>query len=373
MTAGQGIASKTARQQRHAHLQEKLRRELGPGICAALADNDVIEIMANPEGTVWVDCLSVGMQQTEIILSETQMESAIGTVAAMHDHVVHAASPRLKAELPLEGTPRFQGMIRPVSPPTFVIRKHVPRVITLAQHVEAGTLTAAQAAVLIDALRQRRNIIIVGATLSGKTVLADSLMDSMCDLFGDRLRLVVIEDTYELHVTAPNAVHLHTTDTVDVRTLVQDTLRLRPDRIIVGEVRGAEALELLKAWQTGHPGGVTTVHADTAAQALIRLETLIEEAGVKPNPRMIAASLHVIVMMERTGSRAWRVQEILHVQGWDARTQQYLFTELQPQEVSDETMATRRNSSHARTPQRATGMGNDSEFGPAVGCANEHH
>jgi P-type conjugative transfer ATPase TrbB len=292
---------------------------------------DVIEIIANPDGAVWCDRLSVGLERTGIILSETQIESAIGTIAAMHDQVVHAAAPRLKAELPLDGS-RFQGLIRPVSPPTFVIRKHLPHVISLTQQVAAGTVTAAHAAVLLEALRQRRNILIVGATLSGKTVLADSLIDAMSVLFGEQLRLVLIEDTYELHCTAPNVVHLHTCDAADLRTLVHDTLRLRPDRIIVGEVRGAEALDLLKAWNTGHPGGVTTVHADTAAHALLRLETLIEEAGVKPNPRMIAASIHLLVMMARVGSRQWRVQEVLKVQGWDAQSQQYQVSQIQPQQ-----------------------------------------
>jgi type IV secretion system protein TrbB len=247
----------TPRQQHQALLHEKFRREVTAAFCAALTDADIIELMANPDGTVWCDRLSVGMERLGLRLSETQIESAIGTVAAMHGLVVHAGSPRLKAELPLDGS-RFQGLIRPVSPPTFVIRKHLTHVISLPQQVESGTVTAAQAAVLLEALRQRRNILIVGATLSGKTVLADSLIDAMCTLFGEQLRLVLIEDTYELHCTAPNVVHLHTCDAADLRTLVQDTLRLRPDRIIVGEVRGAEALDLLKAWNTGHPGGVTT-------------------------------------------------------------------------------------------------------------------
>ena len=312
----------TPRQQRIAQNKEKLTRELGAKICAGLTDPDVIEIMANPNGELWFDRLSVGLQCTGVILSEAQIELAIGTVAAMHDLVVNDAHPRLKAEMPLDGS-RFQGMIRPISAPMFVIRKHLTQAIPLTQHVIDETMTPRHLEVIRTAIQHRRNIILVGATLSGKTVIANSIIDEMLRVFGEQLRLVLIEDTYELVCPAANTVHLHTCAAADLRTLVQDTLRIRPDRIIVGEVRGAEALDLLKAWNTGHPGGVTTVHADTAAQALVRLETLIEEAGVRPNPRMIASAVHLIILMARVGSRQWRVQELIEVRGWDARTQQY--------------------------------------------------
>ncbi len=365
--------SLTPRQQRQAQLHEKLRRELGAVICTALTDADVIEIIVNPDGALWWDRLSVGMEPAGVTLSEAHIESAIGTVAAMHDQVVHAASPRLKAELPLDGS-RFQGLIRPVSPPTFVIRKQLQQVITLEQQVASGTLTTAQADVLLHALRQRWNIVLVGATLSGKTVLANSLLDALRTVCGDHLRLVVIEDTYELRCTAPNVVHLHTCDAADLRTLVQDTLRLRPDRIIVGEVRGAEALDLLKAWNTGHPGGITTVHADTAAQALIRLESLIEEAGVRPNPRMIASAIHLLVMMERVGSRQWRVQDLLRVHGWDGRAQRYQFSQIQSlQEVSNETQSDVFHNGHGMAATARHELGGYGGHGPAVGSADAHH
>jgi type IV secretion system protein VirB11 len=146
--------------------------------------------------------------------------------------------------------------------------------------------------------------------------------------------LVLIEDTYELLCPAPNVMHLHTCDAADLRTLVQDTLRLRPDRIIVGEVRGAEALDLVKAWNTGHPGGITTVHADTAAAALVRLESLIEEAGVRPNPRVIATACHLLVMMERSGSQQWRVREMVRCEGWDG--QRYVLTPLAAEGPDDD-------------------------------------
>jgi type IV secretion system protein VirB11 len=312
------------------------------------------------------------MAPAGVTLSEAQIESAIGTVAAMHDQVVHAAAPRLKAELPLDGS-RFQGLLRPVSPPTFVIRKQLKQVITLTQQVEAGTLTAIQAEILRYALRHRWNIVLVGATLSGKTVLANTLLDALRAVFGDTLRLVLIEDTYELRCAAPNVVHLHTCEAADLRTLVQDTLRLRPDRIIVGEVRGAEALELLKSWNTGHPGGITTVHADTAVQALLRLESLIEEAGVRPHPHLIASTIHLIVMMERLGSRAWRVQDLLRVHGWDARAQRYQFSQIHSvQEVVYETASDSRRNGDRVAATAGDKLGGNSRNGPPVGSTHDH-
>jgi len=266
-------------------------------------------------------------------LPEAQIEMAIGTVAHCHELVVHRDAPRLRAELPLDGS-RFQGVLRPVSPPAFVIRKQLKTVITLAQQVASGTLTNWQATVLRDAIQARRNIVIAGGTLSGKTVLANSLIDEMFRLHGEQLRLVLIEDTYELRCTAPNVVHLHTCEAATMRMLVQDSLRLRPDRIIVGEVRGAEALDLIKSWNTGHPGGVTTVHADTAPQALDRLEALIEEAGVTPNPRTLANTVHLVILIERIGSRQWRVREMVRCIGWNGH--HYLFETISHhKEVSD--------------------------------------
>jgi len=310
------MTTQTPRQQQQVFQRGKLQQELTPTIGLGLQDDDVIEIMANPNGEIWFDRLSRGVERTGIVLSEAQIETIIGTVAHWHGLVAHRDAPRLRAELPLDGS-RFQELLRPVSPPTFVIRKHLKQVIPLDHQVAAGTLTPAQAAILREALAARRNIAIVGGTLSGKTVLANTLMDAMVQRFGEFLRLVLIEDTYELRCTAPNVVHLHTSDTVSMQQLVQDALRLRPDRIIVGEVRGAEAWDLLKSWNTGHPGGVTTVHADTAPQAMDRLEALIEEAGVRPNPRVLASTVHLLVQMARTGSREWRVQQIVRCCGWN--------------------------------------------------------
>ena len=171
-----------------------------PIIRTGLEDDDVIEIMANPNGEIWFDRLSCGVERTGMVFSETQIETIIGTIAHWHGVVVHREAPRLRAELPLDGS-RFQGLLRPVSPPTFVIRKHLKQVISLDEQVAAGTLTPAQAATLHAAINARNNIAIVGGTLSGKTVLANTVIDAMVQAFGESLRLVLIEDTYELRCT----------------------------------------------------------------------------------------------------------------------------------------------------------------------------
>ena len=297
--------------------KEKLRREFGLQVMGWLSDPNIIEIMANPDGALWVDTLSDGLVSTGETLSSTQIDMAIGTVAAYYGRVVNEDAPRLQAELPLGGQ-RFQGVRPPISPPMFVIRKHLPRVFSLAEMVAQGTVTAAQAAVLLHALREEQNIIIAGATLSGKTVLLDTLLYEMPRLHGEQTRLIVIEDTHELHVAVRNRVTLRATDTQPMRVLVHAAMRLRPDRLIIGEVRGAEALEMLKAWNTGHGGSACTVHASSAARALRRLKTAVQEAGVPADPEFIGEVVDLLVMMKRRGPRQWGVEELLACHGWRA-------------------------------------------------------
>src|SRR6185369_1395542 len=185
-----------------------------------------------------------------------------------------------------------------------------------------------QADVLLTALRAEHNIIITGATLSGKTVLLDTLLAEMPRLLGEQLRLIVIEDTHELHVAARNRVTLRATEAQPMRVLVHAAMRMRPDRLIIDEVRGAEALEMLKAWNTGHGGSACTVHASSAAQALRRLKTAVQEAGVPADPEFIGEVVDLLVMMKRRGPRQWRVEEIVACHGW--RNGHYVLGPLSP-------------------------------------------
>ena len=293
-----------------------LRTAMGPLIAAALDDPDVVEIMLNPDGTLWIDRLSSGRAPMGVSLSAADGERIIRLVAAHVRAEVHAGKPLLTAELPETGE-RFEGALPPVAPgPAFALRKRAVGVIRLDDYVNDDILTAAQAGYLRHAVRERLNILIAGGTSTGKTTLANALLAEIATT-GDRV--IVLEDTVELQCTARDHVPLRTrAGIVSMAELVRSTLRLRPDRVIVGEVRGGEALDLLKAWGTGHPGGIATVHAGSAEGALLRLEQLILEVAVTAPRALIAEAVNVIVYIAGRG-RARRIQDMARVVGFDER------------------------------------------------------
>jgi type IV secretion system protein VirB11 len=158
--------------------------------------------------------------------------------------------------------------------------------------------------------------LVAGGTGTGKTTLTNAILDYLAQSWPHE-RPIVIEDTAEIQCKAENVVILRAVDGVDMLRLLKASMRLRPTRIIVGEVRGPEALALIKAWNTGHPGGVATVHANDARAALVRLESLIAEATFAPMQKVIAEAVNVIVSIAKT-SAGRRVQEVLRVEGFDA-------------------------------------------------------
>jgi type IV secretion system protein TrbB len=307
-----------------------LRTAMGPDIARALNDPDVVEVMLNPDGALWVDRLGSGRAPLGVSLTPADGERIIRLVAAHVRAEVHAGKPLLSAELPETGE-RFEGALPPVTPgPVFALRKRAVGLIPLEAYVADGILSEAQAAFLRSAVRERQNILIAGGTSTGKTTLANALLAEIAAT-GDRV--IVLEDTVELQCTALDHVPLRTrAGVVSMSELVRSTLRLRPDRIVVGEVRGPEALDLLKAWGTGHPGGIATVHAGSAAGALLRLEQLILEVAVTPPRALIAEAVNVIVYIAGRG-HARRVQTIARVTGCDGASYQ-LSTALLPDEVS---------------------------------------
>ena len=318
-----------ANAEQQQRLYAKLCRELGPSTLAALADPDVTEVMCNPDGALWVESHGRGMRDIGDRLTEIQAESLIGTVAALLGTVVHRGTPIIEGELPINGH-RFEGILPPVSTaPTFVIRKCASQIYALDDYVTAGILTATQQAVLLDAVRERRNIVVAGGTASGKTTLANALMREIVALGDPTERIVILEDTRELRCESRNAVQLHTGDVADLTRLVRVTMRLRPDRIIVGEVRGGEALALLKAWNTGHPGGITTVHANSAAAALLRLDSLIQESGAPPQPRLVVETVDLVVFIVRT-TEGRRVRELARVHAYDVAQGRYVLEPVCP-------------------------------------------
>jgi len=289
-----------------------LRSALGPAIGAWLEDPAVVEVMLNPDGRLWVDRLTEGRADTGERLAAADGERIVRLVAHHVGTEVHPACPRVSAELPETGE-RFEGLLPPVvAAPAFAIRKPAVAVFTLADYVATGVIKADQADVFRVSVAQRRNILVAGGTSTGKTTLVNALLAEVARTAD---RVVLIEDTRELQCKAPNLVALRTKDGVaSLSDLVRSSLRLRPDRIPIGEVRGAEALDLLKAWGTGHPGGIGTIHAGSALGALRRLEQLVQEAVVTVPRALIAETINVIAVLAGRGSER-RLIELASVEG----------------------------------------------------------
>ena len=308
------LVATPAAQQAKDRRRQMLRTAFGPAIAAALADPTVLEVMVNPDGRLWIDRATSGRADSGQRMGAAETERIIRLVAAHVRREVTDKAPIVSAELPDTGE-RFEGVMPPVAPaPCFAIRKPAEVPYRLADYVTARILTPPQAHVLAAAVREKRNIVVAGGTSSGKTTLVNALLAEVASL---NERVVILEDTRELRCAAEDVVALRTKPGVAaLADLVRSTLRLRPDRIIVGEVRGGEALDMLKAWNTGHPGGLTTVHANSAAAALTRLEQLVQEAVVTVPRALIAEAIDLVVFIKGRGSER-RVESILELAGLD--------------------------------------------------------
>ncbi|WP_441339220.1 P-type conjugative transfer ATPase TrbB [Paracoccus thiocyanatus] len=289
-----------------------LRTALGPAISALLRNPDIVEVMLNPDGRIWVDRLRDGLADTNQVLSASDGERIIRLVAHHVGAEVHARSPRVSAELPETGE-RFEGLLPPVvAAPAFAIRKPAVAVFTLDDDVAAGIMSRMQAEALRLAVATRANILVASGTSTGKTTLTNALLAEVAKTSD---RVVIIEDTRELQCAAPNLVSMRTKDDVaTLSDLVRSSLRLRPDRIPIGEVRGAEALDLLKAWAPGTPGGIGTIHAGSGIGALRRLEQLIQEAVVTVPRVLIAETVDLVAVLDGRGSNR-RLTELVRVDG----------------------------------------------------------
>lgn len=302
---------KTGGETSQDRLLQMLSTAIGPQIATLLGEDRVVELMLNPDGCLWVDRLGEGRSNSGYTVSPTNAERVIFLIASSTGAVCNAEHPILSAEFPGSGN-RFQGLIPPVvQAPTFTIRKKALMVFSLADYVEKGIMTDIQRKTISDAVHHKKNILIIGGTGSGKTTLANAILNEI-SYSGDRI--VIIEDTLELQCNAQDTVFLRSREHVSMNDLLKATMRLRPDRIVVGEVRGAEALTLLKAWNTGHPGGCATVHANSARGGLTRLEQLIQEAIPTPQKDLIAEAVNVVVFIERYQNDR-RIREIAAVEG----------------------------------------------------------
>jgi type IV secretion system protein VirB11 len=290
-----------------------------------LNDDNVIELMLNSDGWLWVEAFGKPMYRHHKITPD-DANILIRTIAHFHGEIIDKENPILECELPTDGS-RFEGIVPPLAAQTsFTIRKKATRLFTLEEYLKDGTLTAAQLAVLKQAVALRENILIVGGTGSGKTTLANAMIDAMVK-HNEHDRILILEDTNEIQCAAQNSVIMRTSEKagIGMRRLLRVTLRYRPDRILIGEVRGGEALDLLKAWNTGHPGGLATVHANSAELGLERIEQCIEEVATNVNRKVIAATINWVVFIKKTpsGRQIQELAKVIGVEGENYRLQYY--------------------------------------------------
>lgn len=306
---------------------EKIKRELGNHILAALDDDNVIEIMLNSDGKLWVEKFGEEMSCIGEV-SFSAAKSLIGTVASYLDTEVTVEHPILECELPIDGS-RFEALIPPVvAHPSFTIRKKAKKIFTLADYVTSGILTQHQLGVLEQHIADRKNILVVGGTGSGKTTFTNAIIEGIVRITPAH-RIIIIEDTAEIQCFAKNSVMLRSTTDVSMLKLLKATMRLRPDRILVGEVRGKEALDLLKAWNTGHAGGTATVHANGAEAGLVRMEQLVAEGTPAPMRELISEAVNVVVYIEKVPTMIGRrIKEIIEIEGYDPLSQTYIIKDL---------------------------------------------
>lgn len=305
-------------------LLASLEHNCGPIIMDAVHDPDVLEIMLNPDGKIWTEKYGQD-QQCVGELSIPQGKLILSLVASALDLTVDAKNPVVEGSFPLDGS-RFEGTFPPIVGPgaSFSMRKKASRIITMEEYLESGVISPEVLPILDDAIVSRKNIVVVGGTSSGKTTFCNGVihrLDQLCP--SDRL--LILEDTAELQSAAKNAVFFLTSDLakIGMRQLTKVAMRYAPTRIFVGEVRDKAALELLKLWNTGHPGGIGTFHADSAVEALERLEELVEEAGVGPKQKLIGRAIDLIIYMTKTPQKTRVLSEIIKVNRFNHHSAEY--------------------------------------------------
>lgn len=305
-------------------LLESLEYNCGPLIMEPLRDDSVVEIMLNPDGHLWIERYG---QEQECIgqLPAMKGKLILSLVASALEITVNAHHPVVEGSFPLDGS-RFEGTFPPLVGPgaSFSLRKKANRVITLQEYVSSGVMGPEVIPIIRNAIQDRKNIVVVGGTSSGKTTFVNAIIHELNELCPED-RLLILEDTAELQSSAPNSVFFLTSEIagIGMRQLTKVCMRYAPRRILVGEVRDAAALELLKLWNTGHPGGIGTFHADSAAEALERLEELVEEAGGGPKQQLIGRAVDLIIYMEKTRQNTRRLASIISVNKYNAKEGRY--------------------------------------------------
>lgn len=293
---------------------EALRFALGPIVLAALNDPDVVEIMLNDDGSLWIE--SLGKMTLVGEISANDGMAILNQVSSALDGQLSKQNPFVGGELPLNGE-RFEGVAPPVvERAIFAIRKKAGKIFTLADYVRTGVLTFGQSEKLREAIESRQNILVIGGTGSGKTTFCNALLNEVSVLCPE-VRMLLLEDTRELQCALANRVFLRATEWTDMARISMSVNRLRPDSVSVGEVRsGGPALALLKLWNTGHPGGLATVHANSAYGGLTRIDQLIQEVSASPQQVLIGEAVNLAVFLKRT-HHGRRIEQIIRVKSYD--------------------------------------------------------
>ncbi len=298
-------------------------------ILDALNNKDVIEIMLNPDGNVWIE--KYGSNQEHVgKLPIEQGKQILSLVAHALKIEVKAETPIVEGSFPLDGS-RFEGVYPPVVSPgaSFTIRKKASRIMSLQEYLENGIITQEVIEIIRKGIQDYKNIFVVGGTSSGKTTFVNAIINELYNICPND-RLLILEDTAELQAKNPNKVFMLTSDLANIgmRKLTTICMRFAPKRIIVGEVRDSAALEMFKIANTGHPGTIGTFHANSAIDAIERIEELIEEANQGSKQKLIGRTLDLIIYMRKNSENSREVHSIIEVKKFDAKTQEYITKEI---------------------------------------------
>ena len=326
-----GNTEPTETQRRQGNL---ILSSFGEEILHYWKDESVNEIYLNDDYFLRLDTI-YGRKCTDIKLNGEIVERICMAIAGYNHEVIDSKHPRLGIEL---DALRIRAQIEYppiVSRPVFFLRKMAARIFTLEEYLEQGILKEKHYNYIIQAIKQRKNVIVVGATNSGKTTFLNAILKKLSEIHPDH-RLMILQDASELQCSSDDVQYLKTSknkeNPVTMEDLVFDSLRLSPDRIIVGEVRNGSAYDVLKAWNTGHPGGFCTIHADGCADALTRLELLVKESGISTSTEDIRYLIGGIVktiisIQKKTGKDGTHreVDEIIEVSSYDEKQKKYVF------------------------------------------------